>query len=85
MRFLIASVNVHCPRCDPALIYRHGQNPKGQERFRCHECQCIFKFQLPYTYQNRKPGVKEQIVDVALGFAIQQQCLTSVSTRLSVL
>ncbi|MFT2795211.1 IS1 family transposase, partial [Serratia sp. N21D137] len=23
----MASVNVHCPRCQSAQIYRHGQNP----------------------------------------------------------
>ncbi|TKJ79215.1 IS1 family transposase, partial [Erwinia persicina] len=25
----MASVNVHCPRCQSAQVYRHGQNPKG--------------------------------------------------------
>ncbi|HBN1785026.1 TPA: IS1 family transposase, partial [Escherichia coli] len=23
----MASVNIHCPRCQSAQIYRHGQNP----------------------------------------------------------
>ncbi|MBL5943471.1 IS1 family transposase, partial [Enterobacter asburiae] len=23
----MASVNVHCPRCQSAQVYRHGQNP----------------------------------------------------------
>ncbi|WP_422526327.1 IS1 family transposase, partial [Serratia fonticola] len=23
----MACVNVHCPRCDSVLVYRHGQNP----------------------------------------------------------
>lgn len=54
----MASVNVHCPRCDTALIYRHGQNHKVKERFRCHECRCIFIFQGSYAYQPRKPGIK---------------------------
>lgn len=79
----MASINVHCPRCDSALVYRHGQNPKGQERFRCRECQCVF--QLTYTYQARKPGVKEKIVDMAFngaGFARWQEHLL-VSTPLS--
>ncbi|MBN3053815.1 IS1 family transposase, partial [Pectobacterium brasiliense] len=26
----MASVTVHCPRCQSALVYRHGQNPKGR-------------------------------------------------------
>uniref|UniRef100_UPI00396A8435 IS1 family transposase n=1 Tax=Serratia symbiotica TaxID=138074 RepID=UPI00396A8435 len=34
----MACVNGHCPRCDSALVYRHGQNSKGQSRFRCREC-----------------------------------------------
>ncbi|AHA65388.1 Transposase [Shigella dysenteriae 1617] len=25
----MASVNIHCPRCQSAQVYRHGQNPKG--------------------------------------------------------
>ncbi|WP_425353170.1 IS1 family transposase [Pectobacterium parvum] len=24
----MASVNVHCPRCQSAQVYCHGQNPK---------------------------------------------------------
>ncbi|AAS63617.1 insertion element protein [Yersinia pestis A1122] len=60
---LMACINVHCPRCDSALVYRHGQNPKGQSRFRCRECRSVF--QLTYTYQARKPEVKGQIVDIA--------------------
>ncbi|WP_350355608.1 IS1-like element transposase [Serratia symbiotica] len=59
----MVSVNVHCPRCDSALVYRHGQNPKGQSRFRCRECRYVF--QLTYTYQAMIPGVKEKIVDMA--------------------
>ena len=47
----MACINVHCPRCDSALVYRHGQNPKGQSRFRCRECRSVF--QLTYTYQAR--------------------------------
>ncbi|AVF38151.1 hypothetical protein BV494_25105 (plasmid) [Rahnella sikkimica] len=30
----MASVNVHCPRCNSAQVYRHGQNPCGHDRFR---------------------------------------------------
>ncbi|ENM5441290.1 hypothetical protein L403_04737, partial [Escherichia coli BWH 32] len=26
----MASVTVHCPRCQSAQVYRHGQNPKGR-------------------------------------------------------
>ncbi|AHA65307.1 Transposase [Shigella dysenteriae 1617] len=53
----MASVNIHCPRCQSAQVYRHGQNPKGHDRFRCRDCHRVF--QLTYTYEARKPGIKE--------------------------
>lgn len=49
----MASVTVHCPRCQSAQVYRHGQNPKGRD---CHRV-----FLLTYAYEARKPGVKEKI------------------------
>ncbi|AHA68103.1 Transposase [Shigella dysenteriae 1617] len=55
----MASVNIHCPRCQSAQVYRHGQNPKGHDRFRCRDCHRVF--QLTYTYEARKPGIKELI------------------------
>ncbi|AHA67545.1 hypothetical protein Asd1617_04718 [Shigella dysenteriae 1617] len=57
----MASVNIHCPRCQSAQVYRHGQNPKGHDRFRCRDCHRVFQltvFQLTYTYEARKPGIK---------------------------
>ena len=53
----MASVAVHCPRCQSVQVYRHGhgQNPKGHARFRCRDCQ------FTYTYEARKHGVKEQM------------------------
>ncbi|HCU4774218.1 TPA: IS1 family transposase, partial [Escherichia coli] len=26
----MSSVNIHCPRCQSAQVYRHGQTPKGR-------------------------------------------------------
>ncbi|WP_342633919.1 IS1 family transposase, partial [Erwinia sp. OLCASP19] len=37
------SVNVHCPRCQSVQVYRHGQNPKGYDRFRCRDCHRVFQ------------------------------------------
>ena len=54
----MASVTVHCPRCQSAQVYRHGQNPKDRDRFRCHEYHRVFL--LTCTYEARKHGVKEQ-------------------------
>ncbi|EMW8282538.1 IS1 family transposase, partial [Escherichia coli] len=63
----MASVNIHCPRCQSARVYRHGQNPKGRDRFRCRDCHRVF--QLTYTYQARKPGMKELITEMAFNGA----------------
>ncbi|EPL7543803.1 IS1 family transposase [Klebsiella pneumoniae] len=63
----MASVTVHCPRCQSAQVYRHGQNPKGRDRFRCRDCHRVFL--LTYTYEARKPGVKEQITEMAFNGA----------------
>ncbi len=59
----MSSVNIHCPRCQSAQVYRHGQNPKGRDRFRYRDCHRVF--QLTYTYQARKPGMKELITEMA--------------------
>ncbi|WP_072034281.1 IS1 family transposase [Pectobacterium fontis] len=37
---------VHCPRCQSAQVYRHGQNPKGHDRFRCRELLALL---TPFT------------------------------------
>ncbi|HBL0924203.1 TPA: IS1 family transposase [Escherichia coli] len=63
----MASVNIHYPRCQSAQVYRHGQNPKGRDRFRCRDCHHVF--QLTYTYQARKPGMKELITEMAFNGA----------------
>ncbi|WP_194947003.1 IS1-like element IS1N family transposase [Shigella dysenteriae] len=63
----MASVNIHCPRCQSAQVYRHGQNPKGHDRFRCRDCHRVF--QLIYTYEARKPGIKELITEMAFNGA----------------
>lgn len=63
----MASITVHCPRCQSALVYRHGQNPKGRDRFRCRDCHRVFL--LTYTYEARKPGLKEQITEITFNGA----------------
>lgn len=64
----MASVTVYCPRCQSApQVYRHGQNSNGHDRFRCQDCHRVF--QLTYSYEARKPGVKEQITEMAFNGA----------------
>ncbi|HHD1817303.1 TPA: IS1 family transposase, partial [Klebsiella pneumoniae] len=40
----MASVNIHCPRCQSAQVYRHGQNPKGHDRFRGNDSNLLIVF-----------------------------------------
>lgn len=63
----MAIMDVCCPRCQSTLIYRHGQYSRGTDRFRYRDCHGVF--QLTYTYDARKPGVKEQIVEMAFNGA----------------
>lgn len=59
----MASVTVHCPRIHSAQVCRRGQNPKGHDRCHCRNCHRVF--QLTYSYEARKPGIKVQITEMA--------------------
>lgn len=59
----MVTVNLHCPRCQSVQIYHNGKTPKGHDRFRCRDCHRVF--QLTYCYEARKPGVKDQITEMA--------------------
>lgn len=48
----MAGVNVYCPRCQSAQVYRHGQSLKGHDWFRCRDCHRIFP--LTYAYEARE-------------------------------
>ena len=58
----MATVTVHCPRCNSDEAYRHGRSCSRHERFRCRSCKRVF--QLTYSYEARKPGVKKQSVEM---------------------
>lgn len=59
----MASITVYCPRCNSDHVYRNGKTPAGHVRYRCPACPHVF--QLTYTYEARKPGIKDKIVDMA--------------------
>lgn len=59
----MATVTVHCPHCDSDEVYRHGHSCSQHQRFHCRSCQRVF--QLTYSYEARKHGIKEQIVEMA--------------------
>lgn len=65
----MADVTVHCPRCHFDEVYRHSRSASKHERFPCRSCQRVF--QQTYTYEARKPGIKEQIVDMAFTFGLR--------------
>jgi hypothetical protein len=49
-------------------MVRHGTTSAGKQRYRCRECllgsgRTLF---LEYTYASQSPGVKQQIVDMAM-------------------
>ncbi len=58
----MATVTVHRPRCNSDKVYRHGRSCSQHERFRCRSCKRVF--QLTYSYEARKPGFKELIVEM---------------------
>ncbi|ENZ2323760.1 IS1 family transposase [Salmonella enterica] len=37
-----ATIDICCPRCQSTLVYRHGQNARGTDRFRCRDCHRVF-------------------------------------------
>ena len=58
---------VHCPYCQGTDIVRHGTTPEGKQRFRCRACPDRGRtFLLEYAYAGQSPGVKRQIVDMAM-------------------
>jgi transposase-like protein len=59
---------LHCPYCQGIDIVRHGSTPEGKQRYRCRECQLGRgrTFLLDYSYAGQSPGVKQQIVDMAM-------------------
>lgn len=59
----MASITVHCPRCNSDRVYLHGKTPAGHVRYCCPASPHVF--QLTYTYEARKHGVKDKIVDMA--------------------
>ena len=63
----MTSNTIYCPRCNSDRVYRHGKSAAGHVRYRCPACPHVF--QLTYTYEACKPGVKEKIVEMAFNSA----------------
>ena len=60
-------IKVLCPRCGSDNVVLYGKNANGSQRLLCQNDECSHKtFQLEYTYNAYKPGVKQQIIDMAM-------------------
>lgn len=58
-------IKVLCPYCGSDDVVLHGKNTSGKQRLMCRNKECSRKtFQLEYTYNAHKPGIKQQIVEM---------------------
>lgn len=55
---------VSCLYCQSTDLVKNGHSENGTQRWRCNQCKK--SFQLDYSYNARKPGVKEQITELTL-------------------
>jgi len=64
----MAKVDVKCPFCEqPESVKKHGQGKTGHQRYRCQSCRRTF--QLDYACRACQPGMKEQIIVLAMNNA----------------
>lgn len=57
---------IKCPVCGSINISKNGKSVKGLQRYICNNKDCIGKsFMLEYTYNGWKPGINEQIINMA--------------------
>jgi transposase-like protein len=58
---------VTCPNCGSHNIAKSGWSTGGVQRYRCQQPDCSTKtFMLDYCYKAYEPGIKEQIVEMAI-------------------
>ncbi|OHT22629.1 transposase [Providencia stuartii] len=64
----MALVSVKCRFCGlTAPVKKHGTGNGGHPRYRCQTCSRTF--QLDYIYRACQPGIKEQVVELAINNA----------------
>jgi insertion element IS1 protein InsB len=60
-------VQVHCPDCQGVDVVRYGKQRHGPQPYRCNNTDCPRPiFLLHSQQQGGLPGVKHQMVDLAL-------------------
>ena len=63
----MAVVAVQCPECGSHEVVKYGQQPNGEQRYRCNNPSCQRRiFLLRYHNPGWVPEVKRQIVEMAL-------------------
>jgi transposase-like protein len=63
----VAVVAVQCPECRSPEVVKYGQQPNGQQRYRCNNPDCRRRiFLLQYHNTGWEPGVKQHMVEMAL-------------------
>lgn len=64
----MAKVDVKCRFCEQTEpVKKHGNGTGGYQRYRCQMCKRTF--QLDYSYNACKPGVKDKVVELAINNA----------------
>ena len=63
----MAVVAVQCPECGNREVVKYGQQPNGEQRYRCNNPSCQRRiFLLQYHNTGWVPEVKQQMVEMAL-------------------
>ena len=63
----MAVVTVQCPECGSHEVVNYGQQPNGEQRYRCNTPSCQRRiFLLQYHNTGWEPEVKQRMVEMAL-------------------
>ena len=63
----MAVVAVQCPECGSREVVKYGQQPNGEQRYRCNNPHCQRRiFLLQYHNTGWESGVKQQMVEMVL-------------------
>ena len=63
----MAVVAVQCPECGSREVVKYGQQPNGEQRYRCNNPHCQRRiFLLQYHNTGWEPEVKQQMVEMTL-------------------
>ena len=66
----MAMVKVKCPYCGSKEVLLYGKNSTGKQRYLCRNKSCAHKtFQMEYRNNACRPGVHEEIVEMAMNGA----------------